>query len=434
MTLTKEPKVTKPRNVGKSPVQGVAAVVETLMALVLMPLHMLAEGRNQSIRSLVQEITGLSKARIANGSIDTVRPSTQKKIHKHQQRWLEMHLTDSEALASVRNQIATAPQTQSGKYAALASWIHQLEILPTIPLRISRTVGLTIDELLEALLAACHNDDLEEFKQILLRHIEYHGVAVRVNEEPSVELATVQDLTELRALANWEQTARFTKGFLETLYLDLISTLDAEWNSHYFSGRQCTPLFPLAMVRPQNDLLEGRVPTSRKNMFFRPSRRLLEFLFALVFYIRYKKWPSKPPSPKTLADILYRSGEQEVLANSVVSSYFDGSAKLTLDLVYDYWNQMFHHFMPERQEGQRVLPPFPMIMLALQWQTLLVRDRGKTFLLLDMEKYNLIWHHRRRQWEVHHAKLDKHSPQASHKMGDLIEWPAWMLNQSPSSS
>ena len=433
MTLTKEPKATRTSKVKRPTAQGVAAVTQVLEALALMPLHGLAEGRNQSIPSLLHDLTGLSKARISKGHIDAVRPSTLKKIDEHQQRWLEDHLADPDALAYARKQIATAPQTRSGMHASLAGWMHQLEVLPEIPLPISKAVGLTIDELLEALLAACREDDLATFKQILLRHIEHHGAAVRVGEEPATELATESDLAKLLALEDWSQTASFTKGFVDTLYWDMISTLDAEWSSHYFSGRQRCPLFPLVMVRPQDGLLEGRKPISRKNLFFRPSRRLLEFLYALVFYIRYKKWPTRPPSPQTLANIFSRPGEQEVLNNSVVSSYFDGSTKLTLDLVYDHWAQMFHYFMLEK-EGQRARSPFPMIMLALQWQTLLVQDRGKSFLLPNLEKYNLLWRRRRQQWEAHQAKQDKLSSHASHKKGEPIEWPAWMLNQSSSSS
>lgn len=408
--------------------------MQVLEAFALMPLHMLAEGRNQSILSLLHDLSGLSKARIANGNLDSIRPSTRKKMHEHQQRWLKEYLADAEALAYARNKIATTPQTRSRMHASLASWMHQFEILPEIPLPLSKAVGLTMDELLEALLAACRNDDLVEFKQILLRHVEYHGAAVRVEDEPGPELATESDLAELRALKDWSQTTNFTKRFVDTLYLDMIITLDAEWSSHYFSGQQRCPLFPLVMVRPQNGLLEGRVPSSRKNLFFRPSRRLLEFLYALVFYIRYKKWPPKPPSPKTLANILFRPGEEEVLESSVVSNYFDGTTKLTLDLVYDHWVQMFDYFMPERKEGQRVRPPFPLIMLALQWQTLLVHGSGKSFLLLDLERYSLLWRHRRQQWEAHQAKQDMISFQASHKKEDLIEWPAWMLNQSSSLS
>ena len=433
MTFTKKPKTAMTSEEKKPTIQGAVAVTEVLEAFALIPVHMLAENRNQSMPSWLHHQSGLSKARISQGNIDRVRPSTLKKIEVHQQRLLEEQHTDPEMLSYARKQIATAPQTRAGMHGIWSGWIHMVEVLPQIPLPISKEVGLVIDELIEALLAACRDEDLAKFKQILLRHIEHHGVAVRVGEEPGAEFATESVLVKLLALEDWAQTASFTKRFSDNLYLDMISALDAEWSSHYFSGRQNSPLFPLVMVRPQNGLLKGHMSGSRKNLFFRPSRRLLESLYALVFYIRHKKWPTKPPSPQTLANILYRPGEQEVLDNTVVSSYFDGSTQLTFDLVCDYWEQMFHYFMPERNEGEKIDPPLPMIMLALQWQTLFVEDRGKSFLLLDLERYNLLWLHRRQQWEVHQVKQNKLSPQSSHKNEDPIEWPVWMLSQSSSS-
>lgn len=434
MAATREPRVSKTRRGTKQSAQGAAAVVQVLNAFALLPLHAIAEGRNQSIPSLLHDLTGLSKARISQGNLDDLRPSTQNKIHEHQRRWLEAKLADPQAASRAQESMATAPRTRSGGHAPWAGWMHQFEFLPEMTLPISKAVGLALDELLDELLAACRDDDLAKFKQGLLRHIELHGAVVRFGDGPIAEPATMSDMAEVRELENWQQTAALTTKFVEGLSLDLVSTLDAEWSSHYFSGRQSGPLFPLVMVRPQNGLLEASRPSSRKNLFFRPSRRLLEFLYALVVYIRYRKWPAEPPSPKTLADILYRPGENELLDKSVVSSYFDGSTKLTLDLVFAHWVQLYQHFMPERKEEQRVNPPLPMIVLALQWQTLLVRDNGRSFLLLDLDNYHLRWRHRRQQWEAHRAELKSSVPKAGHQERELIEWPAWMLNQSSSSS
>ena len=434
MAATREPRVSKTRKGTKQSAQGAAAVAHVLNAFALLPIHALAEGRNQSIPSLLHDLTGLSKARISQGNLDDLRPSTQNRIHEHQRRWLEAELADPQALSRAQQSMATAPRIRSGGYAPWAGWMHQFEFLPEMTLPISKAVGLAVDELFDLLLAACRDDDPAKFKQVLLRHIEHHGAAVRVGDGPVAKPAAESDLAELRALESWQQTTSFTNKLVEGLYLDLVSTLDAEWSSHYFSGRQSGPLFPLVMVRPQNGLLEGKRPSSRKNLFLRPSRRLLEFLYALVVYIRYRKWPDRPPSPMMLADIFYRPGEDELLDKSVVSSYFDGSTKLTVDLVFAYWVQLYQHFMPERKEEQRVNPPLPMIVLALQWQTLLVRDNGRSFLLLDLDDYHLRWRHRRQQWEAHQTELKSSVPKAGHQERELIEWPAWMLNQSSSSS
>jgi hypothetical protein len=394
---------------------------------------MLAEGSNQTIPSLIHDLTGLSKARISKGNLDSVRPSTLKKMDEHQQRWLENCLKDPEALAHAHEKIATAPQTKSGKTASWAGWMHQLEVLPEVPLPMSKAVALTIDELTEALVAACHEDALAKFKQVLLSHIERHGAAVSISGEAGFEHGTEQELKELQTLDDWAQTTVFLKKFVDTLYWDMISTLDAEWNSHYFSGRQGRSLFPLVMVRVQDGLLEGRKPLSRKNIIFRPSRRLLEFLYALLFYMRYKKWPNGAPGPQVLASILSKPGAQEALSNSDVSNYFDGSTKLTLDLVYDHWGQMRQHLSLDKN-GQGPGLPFPIVMLALHWQTLLVRDKGKSFLLPDLKRYNLLWNHRRQQWEAQQSAQGEKLPHASPKKGEPIEWPAWMLSQSSLSS
>jgi len=313
MTSPTEPMANKNSKVRDLIAPDAAAVAHVLEAFALMPLHMLAEVRNQSIASLLHDVTGLSKARISQGNLDAIRESTRKKIHEHQQKLQEDQIADPDELAYVRHRASIAPKTQSGMYAVLAGWIHQLEVLPEVPLPISKAVSLTIDELLEALLETCRDNDLHNFKQILSCHIKHHGTAVRIGDEPSCAPAKVSDLAELDALENWSQTASFMKRFVDSLYLDVISALDAEWSSHYFSGRQCCPLFPLVMVRPRDGLLEGRVKLPSKNLIFRPSRRLLEFLYALTFYIRHQKWPAQPPSPQTLADILFRPGEQAVL-------------------------------------------------------------------------------------------------------------------------
>ena len=65
------------------------AVTRRLQALSLMPLHGLAEGRNQSIPSLLHEVTGLSKARISKGNLDAIRPSTQAKVDRHLEELLQ---------------------------------------------------------------------------------------------------------------------------------------------------------------------------------------------------------------------------------------------------------------------------------------------------------------------------------------------------------
>ena len=424
---TQKSKISRQRKKVQPPATGLEAVAKILQALSLLPLHAIAEGRNQSIPSFLHTATGLSKARISKGNLDAVRPSTLLKIQRHQEQMLSEQLKgDLEALEHALQKIATAPVTKTGSPAPLAGWVHQFEFAPDLQLPTSKAVGLAIDELIESLLEACRDDDLAEFQRVLLDHVEHHGQTVRVADAPMAEPATAEDLAKLRALENWQQAVDLTSGLVDHLYLDLISTLDAEWSSHYFAGRQTMPLFPLVMVRPQDGLIETRQVSSRKNVLFRPSRRLLEFLYALVFFIRYKQWPTTALCPSELAEILYKPGHTELDGPELIYNYFDGSTKLTLDLVYAHWLQLYEHFMPARKEGERANPPFPMILLALQWQTLLIRDEGKTFFMLDLEKYETLWRHRRQQWEAEQTERDRSAPQTGHTKGEPIVWPAWM--------
>lgn len=383
----------------------------------MLPLHAMAEARNQSMPSFLHEITGLSKARISQGKLDAIRPSTLKKIKEHIDRLLVRKFSDPAELEKLQKRMEMIPRTSSGKYGSWSGLIHQLEFLPHIPLTISKAAGVALDDFLEALVLACVKNDLESFKLILHNHMKEHAAQVGGVSSP----------TPVIELESWSQVNRVFVEFTDTLYLNVISALDAEWSSHYFAGRQRMPLLPLVMVRPQNGLLEQQVAKSRKNLFFRPSRRLLEFLYALAFYFRYKRWPDKPPSPSKLASILYRPQEQELLNASVVSSYFDGSTKLTLDLVYEHWEQLMRHFLPER--ASEAMPPYHMIFMALHWQSILIQDNGKSFMILDLDQYNTLWRHYRKKWDLLEEESGKDSIQPSHKKTEIIEWPAWMLSQ-----
>ena len=100
-TKSSKPKAPQTCKKAQPPAGGVVAVTRRLQALSLMPLHGLAEGRNQSIPSLLHEVTGLSKARISKGNLDAIRPSTQAKVDRHLEELLqEQFKGDPEGLQS----------------------------------------------------------------------------------------------------------------------------------------------------------------------------------------------------------------------------------------------------------------------------------------------------------------------------------------------
>lgn len=429
-----KPKPLKTRKKAPPPAQGAAAVAQKLRTLSLIPLLAVAQGRNQSISSLLHDMTGLSKARISQGNLDAIRPSTQAKVERHLEQMLQQQFKENqEGLQELRTKMATAPVTRSGSHAALAQWVHQMEFLPWLPLPITKAVALAVDELLQALLACCRADDLQGFKSALLAHFAHHGQPVQAIGQSTAEPAPQDPLAALHVIADWKQCDDWTGHLTDYLYLDLISCLDAEWNSHYFSGRQSRPLFPLVMVRPQEGVMQSMKPASRRNIFFKPVRRLLEFLYALVHYARKKQWPGMAPTPSTLAGILYRPGSQEMDGERLINNYFDGTTKVTLERVVEHWDQLLQHFMPTRPESERPAAPYPLIMLALHWQTLLVQDKGQSFIVMDVPLYETLWERRKQQWMVLQAQQDTGTPKAGRPSMETIDWPAWSFSQSSSS-
>lgn len=406
-------------------------VAHRLMAFHLLPIRIYADGAGKSLISLFRDCTGLSKAKIASGQLDNLRPSTHARIQEYQKSQLAQQFKhDPDGLTYAQRRIETAPRTSSGKQALLASWIHVQEDPPAMTLPMSKKVASELDQFVEALLSASEANDLLGFKDVIHQHLEQHGLTVRLDSAPIAMPVPPELHASWQALESWEQAEALVGEIAEHAYWDLISTLDAEWSSLYFAARQREPLFPLVMVRPQEGLLQGAAITSARNIIYRPSRRLLEFLYALVFYIKHKTWPPEPPSPKMLADALNESP-------STVSNHFDGSSKLRVSLVNHYWQQLYTHVPPDTAPDRRAHPPSPMIALALHWQRVLLPvdgTKGKTFIVPDLDSYQVRWTIRRRQWDA--AQTERHTDEAGprgHSTDRPIEWPAWMKFTQSSS-
>ena len=121
-----------------------AAALRLLNGIALLPLHAMAEARNQSMPSFLHEITGLSKARISQGKLDAIRPSTLKKIKEHIDRLLVRKFSDPAELEKLQKRMEMIPRTSSGKYGSWSGLIHQLEFLPHIPLTTVSYTHLTL--------------------------------------------------------------------------------------------------------------------------------------------------------------------------------------------------------------------------------------------------------------------------------------------------
>lgn len=407
------------------------AVAAVLQRLALLPMHAVAESRNQSLPSLLRDTTGMSKAWISKARFDNLRGSTLQKIEAQQNRLLREAIDDPEVLELARTHLAASPKTRSGLHAPWTGWLHQLEWSAVAQLPQSKAVAQVIDEIVEALGIACRERDLPAFKNLLLRHEQQHGEVIHLAVEP--DAARKKQLTRLAALTTWSEAGEFSKALADKVYWDVISTLDAEWSSLYFAGAQTAPLFPLVLPQPQQGLLETRVPRSRKNLFYQPARRLLQFMYAFAYFRRYRKWPARPKA-HVLASILYRD-KDAVMSDALVSSYFDGTTKLTLEATCAYWDQLMHHFSASgaKTKENDVVAPIPLIVLALQWQSLFMAADGKSAFLPDLDQYKILWSHRRAQWTRDRAKTGGQHWKVGRATTDVIEWPTWSGDQSSPS-
>ena len=389
-----------------------AQLAQAIQNFAHMPLHGHAEVNGKALRTVLQESTGLTSSRIAKGKLDSLRPATQRNIAAHQEEWLKEQANHShEKLAAMQASIAATPKTRSGGNGQWAGWVHVFEQLPELPLARSKQVALIVDEMIEVLMNACLADDLAAYRQELLKHFEQHGSPIRLEGEPLAPLEG--DTQEVEGLGNWQEARALTGKLFDNLYLDMLTALDLEWGNLVFGNTIVPPLFPLVMPKAKDGLELGVVPASKKNLFIRPSRRLLVFMHALLHRHYRRKWPPKAASPQVLSKTLD-------LVPSDLSNYFDGSRKLTYSKAVKYWNDMCHHFSKGQARLQDMPSlPEPLIWLAIYWQQILVNNKERSIILLDTETYFAFWQRRRDMW-------------LGTSKGSAVEWPSWLTGQSSS--
>lgn len=403
---TKNPEATK-----------VATTLESFMSL---PMHLMAKSYGKVIKSFVHELTGLSHARISKGQLDSLGASSFQKIEAHQASLLKERVAkDTDALDAFNRMIESAPKTHFGSNAVWAVWLHVLEHEHGFSLTRSKQVALTIDELLEDLIGACRRNELQAFRDNLLGHYQRHGQLIRLNtDQPANEIPDAERRS-LADLDTWQQAMRAANDLIERVYIDLLSALDVEWGNQYFKRlAPSAPLafFPLVMPSVHADVLTSGTQKPKKNWLYRPSRRLLQFLHAIAYRQGRQHWPTQPALPKALSQKLVE------VTPADISNHFDGTRNLTQKTVDDYWCQLFKNLSRGKVDNNSIPQmPLPMVMLALQWQDLLITDGGKSIFLFDLERYAISWRHRYHSW-------------IGHPSSDAIKWPDWLINQSVSLS
>lgn len=407
-------------------VEGSGRVCQALENFACIPLLVLADGEAKSLRRYLQDLTGLSAARIAQGNLDALRPSRQAEVERHVLNSPQRLSNEEDRhLATKRTALLlhTAPKTSSGLNPLWASWIHGLDDPNAPQLKRSLQVALTVDELMESLVGACREDRWQQFRDALLNHLLHHGWSIRLEGEPRGESLSDDELPVVSQMQHWEDAFPVVQRMVEMHYLELISALDVQWGDAFFGRFRSMSLFPLVMARVRDDLLLGRSEPGAKinmrNWVSRPVRRLLEFMYAVVHWHYRKKWPPRAPTPKELAGKLDCGPED-------VNNLFDGTRNLTVDGASKYWEALFMNFSRGTVRSDQIPDmPLPMVSLALHWQRRLVQGKDsageRSVFLLDLESYRRKWQMRHQQWMGQRAN-------------DAVDWPGWLTNQSASLS
>lgn len=272
-------------------------------------------------------------------------------------------------------------------------------------------LALSVDDLLQKLVTALHAADEKAAFTAVRQCLETSkwresAQAMRCVSGPRSHATSDQG----------EDVSTIVSKLLEELLYDLFSALDAEWGGEFFGKLRPEPIFLWIAPRLNPDLVPGQRPKTKRNMLFRPIRRLLEISHAVAYWVDKKEWPHCAAGPAEIGKVC---GWDE----AAIANLFDGTRKLTLKSYVALWNGLFAE-VARRNSVPSVECPLPLAAMAIAFQRLFVKTFGehkwRSFIVLDEAKYKSLWGR-------HHQKVAGQRPRGE------VGWPAWLVNQSLSS-
>jgi hypothetical protein len=401
------------------PSSGRATVKRILHGISLLPLAHIVHLHGKGVRPFLADITGLSPARIAQGNLDKIRPSTAIKIASSSNAWAH-NWTKKQGWSDqdFDTHIAAMPLLSNGNPASLASWIYGMRRpdIHSLPLTITHT--LKTDELIHSLSIAFDANDCAAFTQEILTMAasEYERSFVRT---PAEQIEMKSELDAWRAARDWDAIGALFTKVADNLLLDIYAALDAEWGGWYFQAATPKPVFLFINPQMNKDIdmslgtfSSGTIPS--RNLVYRPVRRLLELSYA-VLHCNYKgHWPDEPVGRKEL-------GQAIDLADSHIGNYFDGTRNLTLTAFQNIWQSLCRNFAKNSKEPEGVICPAPLAVVAIAWQHMFIQNTNehklKSVFMLDETDYTRRWQHHRNCWADQLTSGD-------------FDWPVWLLNKS----
>jgi len=363
------------------------------------------------------ETTGISKSRLHQGDIDLIQPSTialgrKKAIESLRVKAQSLGMADADF-----EKLCTSQQTTtSGRAALWSAWVESLNPLGRFHLSHTSSIARCTDELLGGLADAVKAADLDSFHAVFTtssQSMSEHSAGNGPHCVPAAEF--------FEAMANtrsWEEVLTALNKAGEQLIWAVFVALDAEWAAQYFPAMEHRSLllFVAPRINPNLDISDPK--SAKRNRFFRPSRRLLEVMHAVVYCHRTGHWPKSSAGRKEVAQAC--SWDEATIGN-----FFDGTKQMSLNDCRALWEAMSIG-IEYQSKGTDSVPvfPLPLAATAICLEAMLVKVtkqlKVSEFTLIDEEDYQ-------RRWEHHRRKLAKPEHQGTG------QWPDWLTNQSLSS-
>ena len=359
-------------------------------------------------KSHLAEVTGISKSRIAVGSLDELRPSTVARAVEHSHRVIRERAIEGGWSASEFDEaLSGAPRLSDGLHSQLGGMFHFGSKSDAIDLEETTRLAVALDELVVQLGNASAADAWHDARKVALAFL---------GTEVWQESGSALQLTGLATAEGWHELQLLLDRLLMDALGGLFVTLDAEWGAQSFRSLQPQPV--LLWLSPEVDRdSEGKL--ARRNGIRRPIRKLLELTHAIAERAHSGRWPDGPPGRSAVGNILEQS-------DAHAGNYFDGSRKLTLRGFEAWWLRLTADMRSKFHRAEPMAAPMMLARVALLWQNYWVKTesgRLRSVILVDKNDYQ-------RRWRAVRRRLSTRFPEGR---GDWPDWLTAQLSSSPST-
>lgn len=235
------------------------------------------------------------------------------------------------------------------------------------------SVAVEFDHLCHALSDAFRSEDISQARSSLIAASRW----LRGYCSADPDTSDIDELDcKIQGAIDLVELMGYAKNLGEEMMFHVLSCWDLNFCSVYFGGKlQAFPLFELVMPRLAPDieiepgtlrfLRDGKPP--KAGIFEKSISRLFDFLSVLIYWKKFHQPPTKLPSVKDMAAWFHESERRIV-------NWRDETTRFTYrhlsDICYAATGGL-------DKDGNAIGIPGPMLVAALLWSPLLVRENGK---------------------------------------------------------